>query len=197
MDPATSESRWEGQSHLQLHVFPVLRAPKLDIALQVESHESRVEGKNHFPRPAGHTSFDAAQDIVSLLGCEHTLPAHIQVFIYQYPQVLLGTAALNPFVPHPALISGVELTQVQNLALGLVEPHVVHTGTLPEPVQVPLGDIPSLRCVNCTTHLGAVCKLAEGALDPIAYVIDEDIKQCWSQYGSLTDTTCYQSPSGH
>jgi len=34
-------------------------------------HEGRVEGDNHLPCPAGHLSFGAAQDTVSLLQ-EHT-----------------------------------------------------------------------------------------------------------------------------
>jgi len=53
----------------QLHVLLVLRAPELDAGLQVGSLQSRVEGWNHLPRPAGHTSLDAAQDMFALLGC--------------------------------------------------------------------------------------------------------------------------------
>jgi len=51
---------------------------------------------------------------------------------------------------------------MQDLALGVVEPHEV---SLLKLVQVPLDGIPSLRCVNCTTQLGVICKLAECALD--------------------------------
>jgi len=54
---------------------------------------------------------------------------------------------------------------VQDLALGLVEPHEVHTGPLIEHVQVPLDGIPSFWHVNCNTWLGVICKLAEGALN--------------------------------
>ncbi|PKU40563.1 testosterone 17-beta-dehydrogenase 3-like [Limosa lapponica baueri] len=82
-------------------------------------------------------------------------------------------------------------------AHGLVEPHEVHTGPLLKPVQIPLDGILSLRHVNCTTQIGVICKLAEGALDPTVYVIDEDIEQYWSQYRPLRDTTCHQPPSGH
>ncbi|KAK4827281.1 hypothetical protein QYF61_016427 [Mycteria americana] len=80
----------------QVHVFPVLRTPELDAALQ-------------------------------------------------YPQVLLSRAALNPFIPQPVLILGIAPTQVQDLALGLAEPHEVHMGPLLELVQIHLDDIPSLR----------------------------------------------------
>ncbi|KAK4831203.1 hypothetical protein QYF61_016040 [Mycteria americana] len=131
-----------------------------------------------------------AQDTGGFLGCEITLLAHVQLFIHQCPQVLLGRAALNPIIPQPVLILGVALTQVQDPALGLVEHHEVHMGPLLQLVQVPLDGIPSLRRVNHTTQLGVACKLAEGALDPTVCVIDEDIKQYWSQYGPLRDTTC-------
>ncbi|KAK4830254.1 hypothetical protein QYF61_009321 [Mycteria americana] len=174
----------------QVHVFPVLRAPELDAVLQVGSYQSRVEGQNHLPQPAGHTSFDAAQDTVGLLGCKRTLLAHVQLFIHQYPQVLLCKADLNPFIPQPVLISEVALTQLQDPALGLAEPHEVHMGPLLQLVQVPLDGIPSLRRVTCTTQLGVICKLAEGALNPTVYVI-EDTRQYWSQYGPLRDTTCH------
>ncbi|KAK4829865.1 hypothetical protein QYF61_007257 [Mycteria americana] len=99
--------------------------------------------------------------------------------------------------PPACIDTGIAPTQVQDLALGFVEPHEVHMGPLLKLVQVPLDGIPSLRHVNCTTQLGVTCKLAEGALDPTVYVIDEDIKQYWSQYGPLRDTTCHRSPSGH
>jgi len=53
------------------------------------------------------------------------LSAHVQLFIHQYPQALLLRAAFNLFIPQSVLISGVAPTQVQDLALGLVEPHDV------------------------------------------------------------------------
>ena len=96
------------------------------------------------PRPDDHTSFGAAQGTVGFLGCQHTLLAHVQLFIHQYPHVLLCRVALNPFIPQPVLIWGVALTQVQDLSLGIVELHEVHMGPLLEIVQVPLHGIPSL-----------------------------------------------------
>jgi len=109
----------------------------------------------------------------------------------QCPQVLLGRAALNSVIAQPVLIPGVAPTQVQDLALGRVEPHEVLADPLLKLIQVPLDDIPSLRHVNHTTQLGVVCKLAEGALDLTVYVIDEDIKQYWSQYRPLRDITSH------
>jgi len=149
----------------QLRVLLVLGTPELDTGLQVGSHQSGVEGQNHLPRPAGHASLDAAQDTVGRLGCECTLVAHVKFFIYQYPQILLLRAALNPFISHPVLIVETAPTQMRDLALGLVEPHEVHMGPLLKLVQVPLDGILSFWCVSCTTQLGVTCKLAEGALD--------------------------------
>jgi len=48
----------------------VLGAPELDAGLQVGSHLSEEEGQNHLPRPAGHASCDATEDMDGLLGRE-------------------------------------------------------------------------------------------------------------------------------
>ncbi|KAK4831706.1 hypothetical protein QYF61_018758 [Mycteria americana] len=85
-------------------------------------------------------------------------------------------AAHNPFIPQSVLILEIALTEVQDLALGLVELHEVHMGPLLKPVKVPLDGIPSLKCINCTTQIGVICKFAGSALDLTAYVIGEDIK---------------------
>jgi len=44
-------------------------------------------------------------------------------------------------------------------------------GPLFKPVQIPLNGISSFYCVNCTTHLGVISKLAEGTLDPTMLLI--------------------------
>jgi len=87
----------------------------------VGSHQSRAEGQNPLPQPAGHSSLDAAQDMVGLLSCEWTLVAHIKLLIHQDPHVLLSRAALHPFIPQPVLIAGVAPIQMQDFALGLLE----------------------------------------------------------------------------
>jgi len=112
----------------------VLRVLELDARLQV-GVSSRVEQRNRIP------SLDLLAtlvlvDIVGLLGCEWMLSAHVQLFIHYYPQVLLDRAVLNPFIPQPVLIAGVAPNQMQDPALGLVEPHEVHTGPLLGVVQV-------------------------------------------------------------
>lgn len=73
----------------QFHIFPVLVSPGLKAVFQMRSHEGRVEGGNPLPLPAGHHSFDEAQDMVGLSSCKHMLTAHIQLSIHQNPQILL------------------------------------------------------------------------------------------------------------
>ena len=57
----------------------------------VRSHQRRAEEQDHLPCPAGHASFDAAQDMVGLLGCKSTLLARVQLLIHQYFQVFFGS----------------------------------------------------------------------------------------------------------
>ena len=116
-----------------VQVSPALRTPYPDAVLQVRHHQHRAEGKDHLPHPVGRTS-DAAQDMVVFLGCEGTLPSHVQLSTYQYPQVFFGRAALNPFILYLVLVVRVALTQVQDLTLGFVKPHEVHLGPLLKPV---------------------------------------------------------------
>jgi len=90
-------------------------------------------------------------------------------------------------------VLGITLTHVQDLALGLVEPHEVRTGPPLKPVKVPLDGILSLQHVDCTTQLGVVGRLVEGTLNPTV----KDVKQHRSQYWPLRNTTCHWSPLGH
>lgn len=64
-------------------------------------------------------------------------------------------------------------------------------------VQVFMDDIQSLRCVNCITWLGVICKFAEDALNPSVRVTDEDNKQYWSLKRPLRDTIFHWCSSGH
>lgn len=96
---------------------------EVDAALQVGSHRSRGEGQNCLPQPAAHPSFDAAQETIGFLGFKPALLSHVLCLIHPHPQVLLSRVALCVFIPQLLLISGSALTQVQDLTLGLVEPH--------------------------------------------------------------------------
>ncbi|KAK4831289.1 hypothetical protein QYF61_016759 [Mycteria americana] len=111
-----------------------------------------------------------------------TLPAHVQPAVNQHSQVLFCRAAFQPPFPKPVALHGVAVTQVQDPALGLVEPHTLGLGPLIQPVQISLQNLPTLKQINTPAQLGVICKLAEGALDPLVQFIDKDIKQNWPQY---------------
>jgi len=100
----------------------------------MSSHQCRAEGQDHLPHPAGHTSFDADKVIVGFLGCKGTLVAHVPLATHQYPQVLFRGAVLNPFILQLVLVVDAATIQVQDLALGFVEPLEVLLGPLLKPV---------------------------------------------------------------
>ncbi|KAK4816679.1 hypothetical protein QYF61_019915 [Mycteria americana] len=151
-----------------LNVSLVVRDPKLNTVF---------EGHDHFPSPAGHTISHTSQDAIGFLGHLGTLLAHIQPAVNQHPQVLFCLAAFQPLFPKPVALHGVVVTQVQDLALGLVEPHTIGLGPSIQAVQVPLQSLPTLKQINTPAQLSVICKLSEGALDLFVQIIDKDIKQ--------------------
>ncbi|CAM9652686.1 unnamed protein product, partial [Bubo scandiacus] len=52
-------------------------------------------------------------------------------------------------------------------AFGLIETHAVGLSPSLQPVQVSLQTLPTLEQINTPTQLGVICKLTEGALDPL------------------------------
>ncbi|KAK4823264.1 hypothetical protein QYF61_000231 [Mycteria americana] len=178
------------------NVLLVVRGPKPNTVFEVQPHQCRVQGYDHFPSPAGHAIFDTSQDAIGLLGHLGTLLAHIQVAVNQHAQVLLCQAAFQPLFPKPVALHGVAVAQVQDLALGLVKPHTIDLGPSIQPVQVPLQSLPTLKQINTPTQLGVVCKLTEGALDPFIQIIDKDVKQNWPQHRALGNTACDRPPTG-
>ncbi|KAK4816559.1 hypothetical protein QYF61_017949 [Mycteria americana] len=105
-------------------------------------------------------------------------------------------AAFQPLFPKPVALHGVAVTQVQDLALGLVKPHTIDLSPSIQPVQVLLQSLPTLKQINTPTQLGVICKLTEGALDPFVQIIDKDVKQDWPQHRALGNTTCDRPPTG-
>ncbi|KAK4821042.1 hypothetical protein QYF61_012222 [Mycteria americana] len=154
----------------------------LNTAFEVQPHQCRVQGHDHCPSPAGHAISDTSQDAIGFLGHLGTLLAHIQAAVNKHPQVLLCQAAFQPLFPKPVVLHGVAVAQVQDLALGLVEPHTIGPSPSTQPVQVPLQSLPTLQQINTPTQLGVICKLTEGALDPFVQIIDKDVRQNWPQY---------------
>ncbi|KAK4818922.1 hypothetical protein QYF61_022099 [Mycteria americana] len=104
-----------------LNVSLVLRGPKLNTVFEVQPHQCRVQGHDHFPSPAGHTIFDTSQDAIGFLGHLGTLLAHIQPAVNQHPQVLLCQAAFQPLFPKPVALHGVVVAQINTPAqLGVI-----------------------------------------------------------------------------
>ncbi|PKU38373.1 integral membrane protein dgcr2 idd [Limosa lapponica baueri] len=100
----------------------------------------------------------------------------IQLASDQLPQVLFCQAALQPLFPKPVPLHEVVVTQMQELALGLAEPHTIGLRPMIQPVQIPLS-FRIFKQINISTQLGVICKLTEGAFDPLIQVIDKDIKE--------------------
>ncbi|KAK4816497.1 hypothetical protein QYF61_017458 [Mycteria americana] len=178
------------------NVSLVVRGPKLNTVFEVRPHQCRVQGHDHFPSPAGHSIAHTSQDATGFLGHLGTLLAHIQPAVNQHSQVLLCWAAFQPLFPKPVALHGVVVTQVQDLALGLVEPHTIGPSPSIQPVQVPLQSLPPLKQINTPAQLGVICKLTEGALDPFVQIIDKDINQNWPQHRALGNTACDRPPTG-
>jgi len=63
---------------------------------------------------------------VGLLGHLGTLLAPVQPAVDQHPKIFICWAAFQPHFPKPVVLLGVVVTQVQDLALGLAEPHTAH-----------------------------------------------------------------------
>ncbi|KAK4821136.1 LOW QUALITY PROTEIN: hypothetical protein QYF61_013522 [Mycteria americana] len=163
------------------YVFLVVRGPKLNTVFEVQPHQCRVQGHDHFPSPAGHTTSDTSQDAVRFLGHLGTLLAYVQVAVNQHPQVLFHRAAFQTLFPKPVALHGVFVTPVQDLTLGLVKPHTIDLGPSIQPVQVPLQSLPTLKQIDTPAQFGVICKLTEGTLNPLVQIIDKDIKQNWPQ----------------
>lgn len=106
----------------QLSIFLVLGTPVLNTVLPVGPHEDRVERNNYVPLPDGLLSFGASQDTISFSGLDCILLARVKFFIYQNCQALLCRAALNGIFSQSVYESRTALTQLQYLALDLVEP---------------------------------------------------------------------------
>jgi len=107
-----------------------VRGSKLNTALQVQPHQCQVQGHDHLLAPAGHAIPDRSQGAIGLLGHLGTLLAHGQLAVDQHTQVLFRWATFQPLFPKPVALHGVVVTQVQDLAFGLVEIHTVGVSPL-------------------------------------------------------------------
>jgi len=136
------------------------------------------------------------QDAVGLLGHLGTLLAHVKSAVDQHPKVIFYWAALQSLLPKPVALHGVVVSQEQDPGFGLVKPHTVGLGPWIQSVQIPLQSLPTLEQIDTPPQLGVICKLTEGALNPLIHIIDKDIKQDRTQNWALGNTTCDQPPAG-
>ncbi|PKU45202.1 hypothetical protein llap_4503 [Limosa lapponica baueri] len=113
------------------------------MVLKAGPQQCRVQGDNHFPSPAHYTISDTGHDAVGLLGHLGTLLAHVKPAIDEQPYVLFHQADFQPRTSKPVALHGIVVTQVQYLALGLVESHTSGIDPLIQPVQIPF--LPSSR----------------------------------------------------
>ncbi|KAJ7414114.1 hypothetical protein WISP_86616 [Willisornis vidua] len=150
-----------------LNIFPEWKGPKLNTILKVWPHQCRIQGKDHFPGPAGHTILDTGQDAIGLLGHLGTLLAHVQPPANPNRQVPFCLAALQPLCPQPTVLHGIVVTKVQDLALGLVKPHPIGISPTLKSVQVPLQSPPAFQLIDTPSQLGVTCKLANDGLNPL------------------------------
>ncbi|RMC09890.1 hypothetical protein DUI87_12677 [Hirundo rustica rustica] len=162
-------------------------SPEPDTALKVWLHQCQVQGDNLCPGPAGHTIADPGQDAIGLLG---HLGTRWLMFsrCHQHPQLLHPLGIFQPLCPQPAALQGIIVTQLQDPALGLTEPHPVGLGPLIQPVQIPLQRLLALQQISTPAGLGVICKLTDGAVDPLVQTIHKDDKQDWPQYSALENT---------
>ncbi|KAK4825857.1 hypothetical protein QYF61_003131 [Mycteria americana] len=68
-----------------LNVSLVVRGSKLNIVFNMQPHQCRVQGDDHFPSPAGYTISDTSQDDIGLLGHLGTL-LEITALTTQFPE---------------------------------------------------------------------------------------------------------------
>lgn len=131
----------------QIHIFLVLQIPEADVALQVESHGSEVEGQNPVPSLAAHSPFDAAQDTACFPHWCHKFPGHIKFSSIVFPS--------PPSQGCSKPVCGLCWYR------GLLQPRCkawVHNGSLSKPVKIPLAVILSLKSVNSVFHLWLIYK---------------------------------------
>lgn len=115
--------------------------------------------------------FNASQEAVGCLGCEHTSminPKSVSVMLLS--------------VSSPSLYSclGLSGTRCSILHLDLLNLMTSLVIQFLKFVQVLQDSIPSFCCVKCTSWLHVICKLAESSFD-LTVVNDEDIKEHQSQ----------------
>ncbi|KAJ7420838.1 Cytokine receptor-like factor 2 [Willisornis vidua] len=77
----------------------------------------------------------------------------------------------------PVTMHVIVVTQVQDLVLGLVEPHTTGLNLLIQYLRIPLQRLPILQQIDVPTQLAVICTLTKSALHPLVQIINKDTKQ--------------------
>jgi len=112
------------ESLQEIPVFFVPRSPELDTKLQVRPDQSRAEGEDHLPSPAGHAPFNALQDPIGLHGHQGTLLAHEHPVVHLVPKVPHCRAPLQQVMFQPVLVLAVIPSQMQDSTFAFGKPHL-------------------------------------------------------------------------
>ena len=112
------------------------------------------------------------------------------------PRVLFLCTVFQPHSSKPVVLPRLVVAKVQDTALSLAELHPTGFSPLIQPIQIPLKDLPIIRQINTLSQLGVICKLTEGAPNPLCQIVSKDTKQDRPQYQPLWNTTPHQSPAG-
>ncbi|KAK4832711.1 hypothetical protein QYF61_025172 [Mycteria americana] len=152
----------------------VLPGLQVDICSTVNLHGLQVDSLPHHGLHHGLQGnlcsvFFLRTVTASVLGIEHD------------PQVLFCQAAFQLGGPQHVLVHGIVPLQVQDFALPLVEPQEVPVSPFLQAVEIPLDGSPTLWCIRHLSQFCVISRLAESTLSPIIQIINEDIKQDWTQ----------------
>jgi len=80
------------------------------------------------------------------------------------------------------LVPGVVRPQKQDFVLPHVKLHEVPVSPFLQDVEIPWDDSMTLSLISHSSHVCAICILAEGTLCLIIQIINGDVKQDWTQY---------------
>ena len=125
---------------------------ELCTALRLRSHQLWIKGKDDLSLPAVNTLSNESQDTMWHFCWKGTLLAHVQLGVYQDPQVLFYQPAFQLGSPQYVLVHGVVPPQVQELTFLLSAFDYVSVGPFLQSVKVPL-DGSMMVCLLSSANL--------------------------------------------
>lgn len=82
----------------------------------------------------------------------HTLLTPVEPLVNQHPQILFCRAAFQPFLSQFSLMSGITLSQMENLAFGCVQFHAIDDCSVLQSIQIPLQGLLSTSQFHLQTY---------------------------------------------